>query len=800
MPNQKVMFKNYLKITFRNLLKFKSYLLVNILGLSVGIACALLAAVFIIDENNYDGFHSRKDEIYRIVRSSQGDNGVTDLRPDVSGQMAPTAVTDIPEVEDATRVLPWFGEDVLSYEQTNIQLNDLVFADENFFEFFGFKLLLGNPETVLKDPGTIVLSETVASNLFGNINPIGKSIIGINGATFTVTGVVEDAPRNSHLQYNALLSWKSTVSGVGQLSFNFINNWLAQTVYTYLIVSPEADRELVGDKLHGLIEEHLPQRADDYFYSLQPLTDIYLGSDGMNGNRRVRLGSSQFLNILGAIALFVLVIACLNYINITTSKAAKRAQEIGVRKVLGANRGNLFIQFLGDSFLLTFISALLAVLLVDIFIPYFNELTGRYVSTATLLSGQVLAILFGLILLVSMASGAYPAAILSALRPAETIKGSKQGKRGIVARQSMIVFQFLLSTLMIICALVVYQQHKYLINKDLGFDKENVIEAALSGDLPENYQAIQTELEKHPDILMTSVCQASMISGMFGSTVIPEGTEEEFDVQIFRIDHDFIDLWGLDIKEGVKFSEELSASQSGIIVNETFLNQMGWSSGTDKTVKFSSQSPSMNILGVVNDFHFNELTSYTLGPVVMYIDARKSNLKVKTTGNNTPEVLAHMKSVWEQFESRIPFDYLFVEDYLESQYLTQSRFFSLITIFSLISVIIACLGLYGLTAFMIEQKTKEIGIRKVLGASVGHILYLINRQFIVLICIAFVVATPLGYYFAEQWLNGFPYRISLGAFAFVIAGLSIFSVAVFTTSKQAYSASKMDPVNSLRYE
>ena len=794
------MLKNYIKITVRGLLKLRTYLLVNILGLSVGMACAILAVVFVVDEYGYDAFHSQKDSIWRIVRSSQGDNGVADLRPDVSGLMAPTAVTDIPEVLDATRVLPWFNQDVLSYEQTNLKLNDLVFADENFFKFFDFKLLQGNPETVLKDPGSIVLTATVAEGLFKDSNPIGKSITGISGSTFTVTGIVEDAPRNSHLQYTALMSWKSTVPGVGQLSFSFINNWLAQTVYTYVMVSAGADNAAIADKLHGLIEEHLPQRADDYGYDLQALNDIYLGSDGMNGNRRVRLGSNQFLNILAAIAIFVLVIACLNYVNITTSKATKRSHEIGVRKVLGAQRQNLVLQFLGDTFILCLISAMLAILMVDLFIPYFNDLTARQVDTSVLLKSEVLFSIVGMVLAVTIASGIYPAVLMASLRPSQAVKKSGHQMAGSGLRQGMIVFQFLLSALMIIGSVVIYQQHQFLLSKELGFDKENVITSSLGGNLPANYQALQTELEKHPDIVNTAVCQAAMISGNFGSTVIPQGTLEEFNTQIFRVDFDYIDVWGLEVVEGRKFDANRPRSEGGIIVNEAFLNQLGWDTGTDKTVKFSPESQQVRIIGVVKDFYFQSLTSYAISPALMYIDNRKSNLTVKTTGNNTASVLAHMEQVWEQFEQRIPFGYTFVDDFLENQYATQSKFFSLIGIFSLISVIIACLGLYGLTAFMIEQRTKEIGIRKVLGATIADILYLINKRFVVLVTLAFVLATPVGYYFSNQWLEGFPYRIPLGIAAFLVAGISVFLVAVLTTSWQALRASKMDPVNSLRYE
>lgn len=775
-------------------------MLLNLLGLTVGISCALLAVVFFLDETSFDKFHSKSDQLYRVVRTTNSENGVTDVRPDVSGLLGPTLADEYPEVTSATRIIPWFNEAVLSFEQRNLKMNQLVFADENFFETFDFELLRGNPSDVLAAPNSIVLTETVAEGLFGSLDPVGKTIVGLNDAKFNVTGIVADAPENSHIMFNALMSWSSTTQS-GPLSFRFINNWLGQTVYTYLDMTPDFDKPDFETRMNQTLYQNLPQREGVYKLSLQPFTDVYLGSMHMNGSREVKLGSHDLLRIFGVIAAFILIIACLNYINISTSKAAKRAQEIGVRKVLGATRKQLTLQFIGDAFVLCLISTLLAILLVDLFVPYFNSITGKAISSATILTAETLVYVGGLLSMVSFFAGFYPALVLSSLKPVQSLKKiSAKGARGIL-RQAMMVFQFSLSAIVIIGAVVVYQQNDLLMSKDLGFNKEQLIVLNLPGSLRNQADALKNELETHPDVMMTSLCQAAIGDGTFGSGTFAEQSTEEISTEIFRVDYDFIKTWQLQMAEGRDFDRNQPSDAGGVIVNEAMIKAAGWTSGLGKKVRFQREGgQEIPIIGVVKDFNYAPLTAYTVSPAVLYLDARKTNLTVRVTGNNMREVLDHMETSWSNFEERVPFTYYFVDKHFADMYEIESRFFKIIMIFSVISIFIACLGLYGLTAFTIEQKTKEIGIRKVLGAGLMDVLYLINKKFAMLIVVAFALAIPVGYWASDEWLSQFPYRISIGVMAFVAAGLMVFVVAAITTSHQALRASKMDPVNSLRYE
>lgn len=794
------MFRNYIKFTLRNLRKLRMYMLFNLLGLTVGISCALLAVVFFLDETSFDKFHSKSDQLYRVIRTTNSENGVTDVRPDVSGLLGPALAEEQPEVTAATRLLPWFNEAVLSYDQRNLKMGQLVFADENFFQTFDFKLLRGNPEDVLAAPNSIVLTETVAEGLFGSSDPVGKTIIGLNDVSFNVTGIVEDVPENSHIMFNALMSWSSTTQS-GPLSFRFINNWLGQTVYTYLEMTPEFNQENFEARMNKTLYQNLPEREGVYNLSLQPFTDIYLGSVHMNGSRDVKLGSYDLLKIFGAIAAFILLIACLNYINISTSKAAKRAQEIGVRKVLGATKRQLTWQFIGDALVLCLLSTLLAVLMVDLFIPYFNSITGKTISSATILNADTLLYVGGLVLTVSLFAGFYPALVLSSMKPVQSLKKlNSKSARGVL-RQAMMVFQFSLSAIVIIGAVVVYQQNDLLMSKDLGFNKEQLIVMNLPGSLQSQADALKNELEAHPDVMMTSVCQAAMGDGTFSSGTFAEQSTEEISTEIFRVDYDFIKTWQLEMAEGRDFDRNLPSDAGGIIVNEAMVKAAGWVEGLGKKMRFQRDGgQEVPIIGVVKDFNYAPLTAYTVSPVVIYLDNRRSNLTVRVSGNNMREVLDHMENSWAKFEERVPFTYYFVDEHFAEMYEVESRFFKIIMIFSMISIFIACLGLYGLTAFTIEQKTKEIGIRKVLGAGLADVLYLINKRFAILILIAFALAVPVGYWASEEWLSQFPYRVSIGAMAFIAAGMMVFVVAALTTSHQAFRASKMDPVNSLRYE
>lgn len=795
------MFRNYIKFTLRNLGKLRVYMLLNLVGLTVGISCALLALVFFMDETSFDKFHADADDLYRVVRTTQSATGVVDVRADVSGLLGPTLASEFPEVKAATRLIPWFDEVVLTYEQQNLSVDEILFADQNFFEVFEFELLRGNPADVLSAPNSIVLTKTLAEGLFGKTDPIGKTVIGLNEASFNITGIAADAPQNSHITFQALISWSSTNGSDEALSFSFMNNWLAQTVYTYVNIGPGLSESDFEDRMNQTLYKNLPQREGEYELSLQPFTDVYLGSMHMNGNRAVKLGSTSILKIFGAIAAFILIIACLNYINISTSKASRRAQEIGVRKVLGATKKQLIWQFVGDAFVMCLISTLLAVLLVDIFIPYFNIITGKALSPAILLQPKTLLYAIELILAVSFIAGFYPAIVLSSMKPVQSLKHINGGSMRGLLRQAMMVFQFALSAIVIIGAVVVYQQNDLLLSKDLGFNKEQLIVLNLPGSMREQAEAFENELKSHPDILMTSVCQAAIGNGTFSSGTYASQSTEEIPTEIFRVDAEFISTWQVEMLEGRDFDPDRPSDAAGVIVNEAMLKAAGWTSGMGKKLRFSrdggAEAP---VIGVVKDFNYAPLTAYTVSPVVMYLDQRKSNLTARVSGNNMKKVLDHMEESWSRFEARVPFTYYFVDQYLAQMYEVESRFFKIIMILSVISILIACLGLYGLTAFTIEQRTKEIGIRKVLGAGLRDVLYLINKKFVLLILLAFTLAVPVGYWAVTNWLSQFPYRVSVGVVAFLAAGCMVFTVAAITTSHQALRASKMNPVKSLRSE
>ncbi|MBO3697435.1 ABC transporter permease [Roseivirga sp. E12] len=793
------MLKNYLKITLRNLLKMKAYLLVNIFGLSLGLACTILATVFLMDEHSFDNFHTKAEDIYRINKFYTNEVGVINKSAESSGMMGPQMAIDFPEVKSFTRFQPWFNTQVVSFGEKHIQEDKLAFADSSFFEIFDFEVLLGNPSEVLDETRSIVLTKSLSEKLFGTENPIGSQL-DIFSTTFQVTGVVEDSPRNSHMQFNALISWTSTLPGEGNLNFSFLNNWLAQVTNTYLLLTPNANIVAMEGRMVDMMATNFSERVDDYKLYLQHFKDIYLGSDDIQvGNFNLRLGSSSFVTIFNFIAVFVLLIAAVNYINISTSKAMRRAREVGVRKVLGAHKGQLFGQFVGEALFITTLSGILAVLIVDLSIPYFNSITGKFLESAQIFERTTLGLILLIILITSFVSGAYPALFLSAFKPAAVLKSGKiSSLKGGALRKGMIVFQFFLATLMVASALVVYDQNEYLLKKDVGLDTEQVMIMELNEELSAKIVALRQEVEKHPDVLMTSASPAAIGGGTFGTTVIPKGFTEEMDIRFFRVDYNFIDVYGINIIEGRGFSKEFATDAGSVIVNQAFLNQVGWESIEGQTLQFSGSSD-LPIIGLTEDFNYRALSTNAVEPMVMFINEYPNHLAIKISGD-VSAVIDHVKEVHASLEEKYPFDYYFINDWFARQYSAEQNFLKIVTIFSILCISISCLGLYGLVSYFIEQRVKEIGIRKVLGASVKGISLMINGHFFKLILMSFLVSIPLSFYLMSRWLEDFAYRIDLGVRPFLLAALLTTVIALLTTFRQAIMASKRNPIQSLRYE
>lgn len=775
--------------------------MVNVFGLSIGLACTILALVFVMDEYSFDDFHSKSEDIYRINKFYTNDAGVTNKSAESSGLMGPQMLADFPEVKRFTRFQPWFDPQVISYGEKHISDENLAFTDSSFFQVFDFELVQGDPEEVLKNTKSIVLTESLAQKIFGTQNPMGE-FINLFEIDFMVTGVMKDAPRNSHLQFSGLISWVTTLPSDGGLNFSFLNNWLAQVMNTYVELESGVNIEQLETKMADMLATHLPQRKDDYRLYLQHFPDIYLSSDDIQqGNFKLRLGSSNFVTIFNIIAVFVLLIAAVNYINISTAKAMRRGREVGVRKVLGAQKSQLFVQFVGEALFVSTLSGILAILIVDLSIPFFNEIADKHLTSSLLFKTPMVLLMIGVVLVTSFISGAYPALVLSSFKPSMVLKSGKGDVlKGGMLRKAMIVLQFSLASLMITCAIVVFDQNNFLVNKDTGLNAEQVIVVDINDGLARRADLLQTALEKHPDILNTSGSRATIGGGTYGTTVIPEGFENPIDIRFFRVDFDFIDVYGIDMVEGRAFDPEITTDRNGLVVNKAFIDFTNWEAGVEKTVKFSENGTGLPIIGVTEDFNYFGLNKSKIEPMVMYVDLAPTNLAIKVSGNNMERVLTHIEDTYDSFESKYPLEYYFVDEWFARQYQNEQNFLKIITIFCVLSILISSLGLYGLVSYFIEQRVNEIGVRKVLGASIRSITLMINGHFIKLILLSLLISIPIAYWLMSSWLADFAYRIDLTLLPFALSAILVVIIALFTTNNQALKASRRNPVESIRYE
>ncbi len=796
------MVKNYFTLHFRNLLKHKVYFLINVLGLTVSLACGLLAIAFILDENGFDKFHTKKDNIYRLNKHNLNlQTGETTNTVVTSGQMGPTLKREFPEVLESVRIMPWFDESIFGTDDNNYKIDKLVFADASFFEVFDFDLKVGNKKTALSNPMSVILNESLAARLFPNeVNPVGQTVKGIYNLEFEITGIIEDAPRNSHIQYDVLVSWATTVPDVGPLNFSFMNNWLGQTVNTYLLLDQKARPVSVNAKFGDFMKRHFPERVDSYFLYLQPFNDIYLKSYNLLGSRSLKLGNAQFITIFIITAVFLLLIACINYININTAKATQRYKEVGVRKVMGASRMQLIQQFMGESFIITVIALIAAILLVDLSIPSFNVITGKSLSAEHFWQWEVVAAIIGLLVVISIIAGVYPSVYLARFQPNNILKKSSRNKvSGHKPREVLTIFQFMVVMVLIVGTVFIHKQINFLVDKDLGFNKENLMVLTMANNLATKWEAFKEELESNPNIESIAACQASIGSGTYSTTVIPEGINEKISVQIFRSDHNFIKTFGMQIVEGDAFNEKLNAASTGLIINETFANLIGWEKPIGKQIKFGENDPKYPIIGVVKDFHFNPLSTQEIDPVVMFIYPENiAHLNIRLSEHNRTETIEFIATTWSKYETRFPFDYYFVDNWFEEQYTEHSQLLSIVSIFSIISIIIAGLGLYGLVAYTIEQRKREISIRKVFGASTRQLTRLVNSKFLKLAFVAVLLGSPIAFFLIKNWLEDFPYKVTIVPWSFVMIGITITAFVLLIVSIHALKAANSNPITTLR--
>ncbi|MBC7828343.1 MAG: ABC transporter permease [Chitinophagaceae bacterium] len=807
------MIYNYLKIAIRNLLKYKFISFINLFGLTAGIACCLLILTYIINELSYDKYHPDADRTYRVTRSFRNaQTGIVSLNlGTVAPPFAPLLVNDFKEIEKITQLLP-NGRTPVRYGEKMFNEENVYWGDEHFFDFFKVKVVKGNPAKALNDPYGIMLTEETAKKYFGNEEPLDKMIRLDNQLNFKVTGVYKAFPANSHVHPNILISFNTlkdtAVYGEENLRTNFGNN----SFLTYIKLPKDYDIGKMEKQFPAFLNRHMPQGgkfkpSEGTALALQKLTDIHLHSQ--LDYEAEENGDIKRVYIFSAIALFILLIAGINYMNLSTARSALRAREIGVRKVVGAQRKEIIAQFLSESVLVSWLAMILALLLTWLTLPWLNKLSGQQLSIHILLRWDVIVPMALVPFVVGILSGIYPALFMSSFRPVQVLKGLfKVGGSTISFRRILVTTQFAISIVLIISTITVFRQMHYMQQKELGFDKTHIVTLPYSAGLNDGFDAFRTELLSNTYIKnagRSSRIPTGRLLDAMGARIKRSDTLEpaNADIKFVSADQDFISTYGIKVVSGRGFSKDFSTDTGAFVINEAAVQALGLNSGEDAIGKdFGYGNRTGKLIGVFNDFHFESMHQKIV-PLVLLIPTSANaygNISIKIAGTNIPAALSHIEKTWRKYLPETPYQYNFLDENFERLYQSEERQKSIFTVFAFIAIFIACLGLFGLSAFAISQRIKEIGIRKVLGASVNTIVALLSKDFLKLILIAAVIAFPIAWFAMDTWLQDFAYRINIPWWIFVVAGVIAGIIAFVTISFQAIRAAIANPVKSLRSE
>ncbi|HYE55423.1 MAG TPA: ABC transporter permease [Chitinophagaceae bacterium] len=808
------MFANYLKTAWRNLLKNKVFSFLNILGLAIGLCCFMLIAMYVLDELSFDKHHVKADRIYRV--NSDIKFGGSELRLPVSPDiMGATLKKDYPQVEEYTRIYSSSGPKLVKKGNDFINEPDVCHADSTIFRVFTLPLLSGDANTALNEPNTVVISESAAKKYFDTKDAVGKMLEtnDNNSTVYKVTGVMKDMPENGHFRFDMLFSMDNVNYGWG--------NFTSHNFHTYLLLKPGTSPQEFEKNFTGYINRYvLPQvrqfmqiNSIDEFeksgnkltYSLMALRDIHLRSDRPFEITPPR--SIQHVYIFSAIALLVLLIACINFMNLSTARSANRAREVGIRKVLGTRRQQLIAQFLSESTLIVIISMVLALGLAGIVLQLFNNIASKSLTLTDLLNIKLLPVLIALPFVVGLFAGSYPAFFLSAFKPIDVLKGKlKSGARSGGFRSVLVVFQFFISIGLIICTIVTFRQLNYIQTKNLGFSKDQVLIINDAYALRNNLDAYKQEMLKIAGVTSATVSGFLPVSNSWRndntySTEAVMDAKNGFNMQTWRVDHDYFKTMGMEIKSGRAFSRDFGSDSSGIVINEAVAKIMGMEDPVGKKLYARPDDTviSYTIIGVIKNFHFESLRE-GIAPLCFRLGSSPGSLCMKVESKNIPAVLKQAEAKWKAMAPGMPFSHRFLDESFDEMYRTEQRFSNLALTFAVLAIVVACLGLFGLASFIAEQRTKEIGIRKVLGLSVQGIVKLLSKDFLILVLIAFVVASPLAWYFMHTWLQDFAYRVDIAWWVFALAGALAVMIALITVSFQAIKAAMMNPIKSLRTE
>ncbi len=804
------MLKNYLKISLRNLQRHKAYSFINVAGLAIGLACFTLIILYVQDEWSYDRYHEDADQVYRLAVEIQANEGAT--RTAQSPPIWPTTLLQVyPEVAAAVRLKPPRQTWMVRYEDRSFSEKQWVFADSSVFDVFDVPLLRGDPKTALNVPFTVVVSEAMVEKYFGGDDPLGKTITIDSQYDFAVTGVFENVPSNSHVHFDFLASFVSMYDPNQLYLFNALEGQFPFS-YTYLKLEEGVTQKAFQAKLPGFVEEHVPPRfwppGAEVRAFLQPLSAIHLHSH-LENEIEVN-GNASVVYIFLAIAVFILLIACVNFMNLATARSASRAKEVGMRKVAGALRGQLMQQFLGESVLLALVALLVAIVLVIFSLSAFGSLAGKTITLADLFAPLFVLMLIGVAVAVGLLAGSYPAFFLSAFRPVAVLKGELRAGGGTWLRKVLIVFQFGISLILIISTGIVYTQMEYARNNKLGFDKAHVVAVQMTDpNASRHYPAYKDAILQHPKVLDVSA-GFSRPGGLIGqATMRPyeASDDQSLQVQTYFTDFDFVETMDMEIVAGRDFSPEFSTdSTQALVINETAARAFGWHDPHEaigKEVAFTgnNQRP-LQVIGVVKDFHSQSIRE-KIAPTIIGFGGQGNQWFFAFVRIAPGDFAGTMATLERTFQDVIPgyvFLYSFLDDDFDRLYKSEVVLGTLLGYFALLTIFIACLGLFGLASFTAEQRTKEIGVRKTLGASVASIVLLLSKEFTKLVLVAFVVAAPLAYFAMDRWLKDFAYHVEISWWIFLIAGSLALAIAWLTVSYQSIRAALTNPVNALRYE
>lgn len=797
------MLMNYLKIAFRNIKKSKSFAFINIAGLAIGISCCILITLFIQDELSYDRYHDKGDRIYRLVDSFDVEGGLSRHFALSSAPFAPALTKDFPEVEDAVRIFPGRRRMVV-FDEKQYYEDGIYFADASLFGIFSFPLIQGDPDTALNAPNTIVISKRIARRYFGDKEPMNRTLA-VNGQDYLVTGVMEEIPSNSHFHADMFASLK-TQEQMPSIQKRYFQSWARHEFYTYLLLKQGSSAAELQKKLPDFIQKYAAEQIKSILGGtlsarLQPLHRIHLYS-----HLQMEIGTNgdiKYVYIFAIVALFILLIGCFNFMNLSTARSVNRSREIGLRKVVGASRIQLVKQFLGESMLFAFFSSVMAVLIVKVALPFFNSLTNKDMGfqdmTRIILVGSVLMIL----IFVGILSGSYPAFFVSRYQPAKVLKSTVNvatGKSRL--RKVLVLFQFSISITLIISTAVVLDQIDFLRNRKLGFDKEHVVVIPIRENaIRKNAETIKADLMQNPSILSATITigvPGGVVAGDAIQLVTEEG-QKTLTLRMIYTDHDFIKTMGMEIIQGRDFSKDMTTDASeAFIINEAAVRHLGLDDPL--STRFHWDEKNGKVIGVVKDFQFQSLKD-EINPLVIHIwPSNTFVFAMRIRPEHIPATLAYIRDKWNTLDPAHPFEYSFMDETFDKLYRSEEKLSQIFSLFSILAILIAALGLFGLALFMVEQRTKEIGIRKVLGASIGSIFVLISKEFTLLVLLANVVAWPAAFILMRQWLQNFAYRVNMAPGIFMISGAIALSIALLTISYQTLKAAMADPVESLRYE